>query len=289
MLMRATSRKATSTSLYALWWRRFFRNKLALCGLIFIAIMIVIGVLAPVLAPYRPDKIFYDAIRQPPSARFLFGTDEIGRDILSRLMYGIRVSFSIVFGSVALSLAIGATIGLISGFLGGWVDNLIMRIVDAMLSFPTLILALGIIAILGPNFINAIVAIAVSNVPDFARLVRGQVLTVRELDYIQAARAIGANNFRIMGRHLWPSVVGNVVVYAALKTSGALLAESSLAFLGLGVQPPTPTWGQMLAQSLSYMSFWWIGVFPGAAIFLSILALNFIGDGVRDALDARTR
>ncbi len=280
---------ARSSGVYAKAVRRFMRNRMAVAGLVFLAIVILAAVFAPWVAPYRPDEIFWSSIRQPPSAQFLLGTDEIGRDILSRLIYGARVSFTIVFGSIAIALALGAIIGLVSGFFGGVVDSIIMRIVDAMLAFPTLILALGIIAVLGPNLFNAMLAIAITNVPDFARLVRGQVLVIREQDFIQAARAMGASSIRIMARHLWPSVIGSVIIYASLRTSAALLAESSLAFLGLGVPPPTPTWGQMLSTSLSYMSSWWLGVFPGLAIFLAVLAFNFVGDGVRDALDARTK
>lgn len=278
-----------SNGMYSKALKRFFRHRLAVIGLVFLAIVILAGILAPWVAPHDPEEIFWDAVKQPPGGAYLLGTDEIGRDILSRLIFGVRVSFSIVFGSVAIALVLGATIGLVSGFIGGWVDSVIMRIIDGMLAFPTLILALGIIAVLGPNFFNAMLAIAITNVPDFARLVRGQVLVVREQDFIAAARSMGASNLRIMWKHLWPSVVGNVIVYASLRTSGALLAESSLAFLGLGVAPPTPTWGQMLATSLSYMGYWWMGVFPGLAIFLAVLAFNFVGDGVRDALDARTK
>jgi peptide/nickel transport system permease protein len=278
-----------SRGMYAKALRRFFRHKLAVIGLVFLVVVILAGIFAPFVAPHDPEEIFWDAVKQAPGGPYLLGTDEIGRDILSRLIFGVRVSFSIVFGSVAIALVLGATIGLISGFIGGWVDSVIMRIIDGMLAFPTLILALGIIAVLGPNFFNAMLAIAITNVPDFARLVRGQVLVVREQDFIAAARSMGASNVRIMWKHLWPSVVGNVIVYASLRTSGALLAESSLAFLGLGVAPPTPTWGQMLATSLSYMGYWWMGVFPGLAIFLAVLAFNFVGDGVRDALDARTK
>ncbi|HEY4200701.1 MAG TPA: ABC transporter permease [Devosiaceae bacterium] len=282
-------RPRASAGMYSKALRRFFKHRLAVAGLVFLGIVILAAIFAPLVAPHDPEEIFWDAVKMPPSAQYLLGTDEIGRDILSRLIYGGRVSFTIVFGSIAIALVVGATTGLISGFVGGWVDTVIMRIIDGMLAFPTLILALGIITVLGPNLFNAMLAIAITNVPDFARLVRGQVLLVREQDFIQAARAMGANNFRIMAFHLWPSVVGNVIVYASLRTSGALLSESSLAFLGLGVAPPTPTWGQMLATSLSYISYWWLGVFPGLAIFLAVLAFNFVGDGVRDALDARTR
>jgi peptide/nickel transport system permease protein len=275
--------------LYRKALRRFLRHRLALVALGFLMIVMLAAVFAPLVAPYDPEQVFWDAVRSPPSPEYWLGTDGIGRDILSRLIFGARVSLEIVFGSIAISLVAGSTIGLISGWIGGWIDDVIMRIVDGLFAFPTLILALAIIAVLGPNLMNATLAIGITNIPDFARLVRGQTLLVRELDFVQAARALGAGDLRIMLRHLWPSVVGNVVVYASLRTSGALLTESSLAFLGLGTAPPTPTWGQMLAASLSYINYWWMGVFPGLTIFLAVLAFNFVGDGVRDALDARTR
>jgi peptide/nickel transport system permease protein len=269
--------------------RRFLRQRLAVLGLAFLVLLILVAIFAPLVAPHDPDEVFWDAVRSPPSLHYWFGTDEVGRDILSRLIYGARVSLQVVFGAVAIGLVIGSSIGLFAGFIGGWVDDIIMRIIDGLQAFPALILALAIVAVLGPNLTNSMLAIGITNIPEFARLVRGQVLVVREQDYIQAARALGANNLRIMVFHLWPSVVGNVIVYASLRTAGALLTESSLAFLGLGAAPPTPTWGQMLATSLSYISYWWMGFFPGLAIFVAVLAFNFVGDGIRDALDARSR
>ena len=282
-------RSRASEGIYRNALRRFLRHRLAIAGGTFLLLVILAAVFAPLIAPHDPEEVFWDAIRSPPSSDFWLGTDGIGRDILSRLIFGARVSLEIVFGSIVISLFIGSAMGLISGYVGGWLDNLTMRVVDGLFAFPTLILALGIIAVLGPNLVNATLAIGITNIPDFARLVRGQTLLMREQDFVQAARALGAGNLRIMARHLWPSVVGNVIVYASLRTSGALLTESSLAFLGLGAAPPTPTWGQMLANSLSYINYWWMGVFPGLAIFLAILAFNFVGDGIRDALDARIR
>lgn len=256
-------------------------------GLAVIILIIVCAVFAPWLAPYDPSTINYDAMTAPPSGAHLLGTDEIGRDILSRLIYGARVSLQIVFVAIVLSLLVGGAIGLVSGYVGGYVDSIIMRIMDGLLAFPLLVLALGVIAVLGPDLINAIIALAVVNVPGFARLVRGQVLSIRERDFVQAARAIGAGDIRIMLGHIWPSVAGNVIVYASLRASTTLIAESSLAFLGLGAEPPTPTWGQMLATAMEYWSAWWMSTFPGMAIFFAALALNFLGDGLRDAMDVR--
>lgn len=245
------------------------------------------ALLAPVLAPHDPSEIFYDAILSPPSWNFPLGTDDLGRDILSRLLYGAQASLQVTFLSIAGAILIGSALGTLSGYAGGWVDNLIMRIVDGMLAFPMLVLALGIVSVLGPSLTNAMIAITIVNIPSFARLVRAQVLTVRELDFVTAARALGAGDIRIMLHHVWPSVVGNVIVYASLRASAALITESSLAFLGLGAQPPTPSWGQMLSTAMQYWDAWWMSVFPGVAIFVTVLALNFIGDGLRDALDSR--
>ncbi len=276
-----------SENRYLVMLRKLLRHKIGMTGLVIILVIIVCAALAPVLAPYDPAEIDYESMMTPPSWAHLLGTDEIGRDILSRLIYGAQVSLKVVFVSIFLSLVIGGAIGLVSGYAGGRTDNIIMRFMDALLAFPMLILALGIIAVLGPNLMNAILALAIVNVPGFARLVRGQTLSIRELDFVQAARSIGASDIRVMARHVWPSVAGNVIVYASLRASAVLIVESSLAFLGLGAEPPTPTWGQMLATSMEYWSAWWLSVFPGLAIFLAALALNFFGDGVRDVMDVR--
>jgi len=276
-----------SRSRFSVALRRFSRHRIGMFGLAVILVIVVCAIFAPWLAPYDPTKIDYGAMIASPSGTYLMGTDEIGRDILSRLIYGARVSLQIVSVAILLSLAIGGAIGLLSGYVGGVVDTVIMRIMDGLLAFPLLILALGVIAVLGPDLINAIIALAIVNVPGFARLVRGQVLSVRERDFVQAARAIGAGDLRIMLRHIWPSVAGNVIVYASLRASTTLIAESSLAFLGLGAEPPTPTWGQMLATAMEYWSAWWMSIFPGLAIFFAALAFNFLGDGIRDAMDVR--
>lgn len=280
-------KRERSENRYLVMLRKLLRHKIGMTGLVIILVIIFCAALAPVLAPYDPTEIDYESMLTPPSWAHPLGTDEIGRDILSRLIFGAQVSLKVVFVSVVLSLVIGGAIGLVSGYAGGRTDNIIMRFMDALLAFPMLILALGIIAVLGPSLMNAILALAIVNVPGFARLVRGQTLSVRELDFVQAARAIGASDIRIMVRHIWPSVAGNVIVYASLRASAVLIVESSLAFLGLGAEPPTPTWGQMLATSMEYWSAWWMSVFPGLAIFLAALALNFFGDGVRDVMDVR--
>ncbi len=268
-------------------WAKLRRHRLGMAGLVLLGLIVLCAIFAPLIAPYDPTEVYYEALMVPPSAEFWLGTDEIGRDILSRLIYGARVSLEVVIVSILIALAIGSFIGLVSGYVGGRVDSVIMRIMDGLLAFPLLVLALGIIAVLGPSLLNATIAIAVVNIPGFARLVRGQVLVVRELDFVQAARALGGGHLRIMLKHIWPNVAGNVIVYASLRASSALITESSLAFLGLGAEPPTPSWGQMLSTAMEYWDAWWMSVFPGLAIFIACLAFNFLGDGLRDALDAR--
>ena len=280
-------RETRSESRFVTAARRLLHHRAGMCGLTVILVIVICAAFAPWLAPYDPAEIDYDAMLAPPSWLHPLGTDEIGRDILSRVIFGARVSLQIVFVATVLSLLVGGAIGLASGYVGGRTDNVLMRLMDGLLAFPLLVLALGVIAVLGPDLINAIIALAVVNVPGFARLVRGQVLSVRERDFVQAARATGAGHLRIMVVHVWPSVAGNVIVYASLRASAVLITESSLAFLGLGATPPTPTWGQMLATAMEYWSAWWMSIFPGLAIFFAALAFNFFGDGLRDALDVR--
>ena len=281
--------KATppSQNMSVMFVRKLLQQKLAWIGLLICAVVILAAIFAEVLAPYDPSESHYEAILSAPSAQFWLGTDEIGRDILSRVIYGARVSIQVALVSIALAIVLGSMLGMIAGYFGGWVDHVVMRVMDGMLAFPMLVLALGIIAVLGPSLLNTTLAITIINVPSFARLVRAQVLVVRKLDFVLAARALGAGDLRIMLRHVWPSVVGNLIVYASLRASTAIITESSLSFLGLGAQPPTPSWGQMLSTAMQYWDAWWMSVFPGIAIFITVIALNFLGDSLRDTLDAR--
>lgn len=258
-------------------------------ALVVLALLLLAAALAPVLAPYDPAAVDYDAVLVPPNAAFWLGTDEIGRDILSRVLFGARVSLQVVLVSICAALLIGSSIGMVSGYLGGRVDTVIMRVMDGLMAFPVLVLALAIIAVLGPDLVNAMIALAIVNIPGFARLVRGEVLVQRELEYVHAARLLGASPGRVMLRHIWPNVSGNVIVYASLRASTALITESALSFLGLGVQPPTPSWGYMVAIGMEYSNAWWLSFFPGLAIFLTVLSLNFLGDALRDMLDPRLR
>jgi len=281
--------KATQASqnISVMFVRKLLQQKLAWIGLLICAAVILAAIFAEVLAPYDPSESHYEAILSAPSAQFWLGTDEIGRDILSRVIYGARVSIQVALVSIALAIVLGSMLGMIAGYFGGWIDHVVMRVMDGMLAFPMLVLALGIIAVLGPSLLNTTLAITIINVPSFARLVRAQVLVVRKLDFVLAARALGAGDLRIMLRHVWPSVVGNLIVYASLRASTAIITESSLSFLGLGAQPPTPSWGQMLSTAMQYWDAWWMSVFPGIAIFITVIALNFLGDSLRDTLDAR--
>jgi peptide/nickel transport system permease protein len=278
---------AAPVSLWARRWRAFRGHALGRVGLSLLVVLIALALLADILAPYDPNEIFYDHVLSPPGLQFWFGTDELGRDILSRILVGSRVSLQVVGAAVLVSLAAGTAIGLVSGYVGGRVDDVLMRIMDGLMAFPALVLALAIVAVLGPDLLNAMVAIAIVNIPGFARLARGETLVVREMDFVQAARTMGAGPVRVLARHIWPSVAGNMLVFASLKASASLITESALSFLGLGVQPPTPSWGYMLATGMQYGAAWWMSIFPGAAIFLAVLALNLCGDALRDAMDPK--
>ncbi len=264
-------------------------HRLGVIGLSICILVVLTALFAPWIAPYDPSVSDYDAILSPPSPSHLLGTDDLGRDILSRIIWGSQVSLQVSLVAVSGAIVIGSIVGMISGYAGRWIDDVIMRVIDAMLAFPTLILALGIVAVLGPTLVNAMIAITIVKIPNFARLVRAQVLSIKHLDFVTAARGLGASRARVMFRHIWPCVTGNVLVYGSLTASTALITESSLSFLGLGAQPPTPSWGAMLSSGMQYWDAWWMSVFPGFALFIVVIALNFVGDGLRDVLDARIK
>ncbi len=283
----AATAEPPSVGLYRLAGRRLLHHRLGRVGLVLLVLLVAAALGADFIAPYDPTVPDYGAMLDGPSWIHPFGTDDLGRDILSRTIFGARVSLEVISISVSTALVIGTAIGLATGYVGGWVDHVVMRCMDGLLAFPMLVLALAVIAVLGPDLSNAIIAISVVNVPGFVRLVRGQVLAVKQLDYVLAATALGAPDWRIVAYYVWPKIVGHVIVYASLRASAALVTESSLAFLGLGVQPPMPSWGSMLADSMQHWDAWWMSLFPGAAIFIAVLSLNVLGDGLRDALDAR--
>lgn len=268
--------------------RRLAQRRSAMLGLAVIVFFVLLALFAPWIAPHDPLATSWSAVRQAPSAQYLFGTDEIGRDVLSRVIWGTRASLLAGLVSVCISLALGVPVGLAAGYLGGWVDALISRIVDAMLACPFLILAIALAAFLGPSLTNAMIAIGISATPIFVRLTRAQVLAVKVEDYVEAARAIGNSHLRIALRHILPNVVAPLIVQATLAIAAAVIAEASLSFLGLGQQPPAPSWGSMLNTAKNYIdNAPWMSVWPGLSIFLLVLSFNLLGDGLRDAFDPR--
>jgi peptide/nickel transport system permease protein len=278
------------TSLTAIALHQFGRSHVGRVGAALVAAFLLLTAAAPVLAPYDPVATDFANVLTPPSARHPFGTDDIGRDILSRVIHGSRVSLQAGLFTVAVALLIGLPLGLAAGFFGGRVDDVLMRSLEAVLAFPTLVLALGITAILGPKLIHALFAIGIVFVPHFARLIRGQVLSVKENDFIAAARALGASDVRLVAWHVLPNCVAPLLVQSSFSISFAILTEAALSFLGLGTQPPTPSWGIMLSSGRGYLEQApWLGAFPGLAIFLTVLGFNMLGDGLRDCLDPRLR
>jgi peptide/nickel transport system permease protein len=270
-------------------WRRFRRNQLGMVGAIIVLLLIVMAVFAPQLAPRDPADQDLRARRTPPNAEYLLGADEFGRDILSRIIFGTRASLTVALASVALGLTLGSFLGALAGYLGGWVDGLVMRTMDLFLAFPYLLLAIIIVSALGPGILNTIVAIAVWTVPAFARVARSAVLQLKERDFVTAAISLGAKEARIMGVHLLPNFAATLVVYASLYLAYAILMESALSFLGLGVQPPTASWAGMIASGRNYVtSAPHIATIPGVAIAIAVLGFNLLGDGLRDALDPRS-
>ncbi len=270
--------------------RRLLQRKAAMAGLAVVLFFIVLAVFAPWIAPYDPVATSWSAVRKGPSAAHWFGTDELGRDVLSRVIWGTRASLMAGVVSVGITLLIGVPIGLAAGFLGGWVDALISRVTDAFLACPFLILAIAMAAFMGPSLTNAMIAIGVSATPIFVRLTRGQVLSVKVEDYVEAARAVGNPPWRIALQHVLPNVTAPLIVQSTLAIAAAVIAEASLSFLGLGQQPPAPSWGSMLNVAKNYMdNAPWMAIWPGLSIFLLVLAFNLLGDGLRDALDPRQR
>jgi len=270
--------------------RRFRRRPAAMLALVVIVLFVTIAVTAPLIAPYDPVATSWTAIRKAPSAAHWMGTDENGRDVLSRVIFGARASLLAGVVAVLIAAGIGVPAGLLAGFAGGWIDAVLSRIVDAMLACPFLILAIALTAFLGPDLTNAMIAIGVSTAPRFMRVARAATLEVAELEFVQAAWAAGASAWRVAVRHIAPNIVPPVLVQATLALAAAIIAEASLSFLGLGQQPPSPSWGSMLNAAQRFLTqAWWLAVFPGSAIFLCVLAFNLLGDGLRDALDPRGR
>ncbi len=271
-------------------FRRFIKNKNAVVGLIFILLLIICAIIPSVIAPYGIDEQDLANRLVAPSSDHLFGTDDYGRDIFSRVIYGARISLIIGIVSVSISSIVGTTLGSISGFYGGRIDNFIMRFIDIMLAIPNILLAMSIVAMLGNSFINLIIAIGIGTIPEFARIVRASILSEKEEEYVEAARSIGASDFRIITRHILPNCMAPIIVQATLSIAISILSAASLSFIGLGVAPPTPEWGSMLSAGRPYIrDYWFVVTFPGLGIVLSVLSFNLFGDGLRDALGPKLK
>ena len=295
-MITSSSRSATEAAPVAVTgstseWRRAVRylrkDVKVIVGCIVLGLLVSTALLAPILAPYDPNAQEFDLLL-PPSWQHVLGTDEFGRDLLSRLMAGARVSLVVGFAAVTLAVLASVPLGLISGYYGGWIDTVIMRYIDLQWAFPSLIIAVGLMAILGPGLGNVIIAVSLAYIDDFARIARGEVLALREEEYIVAARAAGGSDVRLILRHLLPNSLAPLIVQATVSISYAILAESTLSFLGLGVKITTPTWGLILSGARGFFTMaWWLAIFPGLAIMVTVLSINFLGDGLRDALDVK--
>lgn len=270
--------------------RRFLRHRVGMIGLTILVILVLLALFGPTLAPYAPNAMDFNAPFAPPSAAHLLGTDDFGRDTLSRVMYGARVSLLVGVIAVSIAATIGTTLGMLAGYGTRLVDELIMRSMDVLLAFPTILLAIAIMAILGKGVANAMIAIGVVYIPIFARIARGEVLAVKHEEFVLAARALGTNDFDILARHILPNILAPIIVETSLSLSFAILAEAALSFFGLGTQPPDPSWGRMLSEGRAFFNqSAWMGIFPGLAIMFSVMGFNFLGDGLRDSLDPRLR
>ncbi len=275
---------------FQLFWREIRKHPGAIIGAAMLTVIILAAVFAHVVSPYDPVKPDYSVRLEPPSRDHLFGTDTMGRDVLTRIIYGGRISLWVGIISVGIAATSGIVIGLASGFFGGWTDEVLMRIMDMIMSMPSILLSLTIIFTLGEGLVNVMIAIGVASIPSYARIVRGQVLAARETAYVEAARAAGAGNITIMFRHILPNVIAPVIVMATLGLAGAILSVAALGFLGLGISPPTPEWGVIISDGRARLyDAWWIATFPGLAIMFTVLATNLLGDGLRDSLDPRLR
>jgi peptide/nickel transport system permease protein len=272
------------------FWRRFFRDKLAIAGLLVVLVFFALSLLASAIAPYDPGRIDVDNILSPPSAKHLLGTDDLGRDVFSRMVYGAGISLKVGFVAVGIAIFIGIILGAISGYYGGLIDVIVMRLVDIMLCFPSFFLILSVIAFLEPSIFNIMAVIGLTSWMGITRLVRAEFLSLKERDFVLAERAIGAGAPRIIFMHILPNALAPVLVSSTLGIASAVLTESALSFLGIGVQPPTPSWGNMLTQGKEVLGVaWWMSVFPGIAILMTVLGYNLLGEGIRDAIDPRLK
>ncbi len=264
------------------------RDTKALLGTAVLLLLVIAAVFAPWVAPYDPNHVDFLSAMQAPSLAHPLGVDDLGRDLFSRLIYGTRISLFVGVSTVAIALLVGVVLGLLAGYYGGWLDMVIMRYIDLQWAFPNILIAVYLVAVFGTGLANVIVAISLAYIDDFARIARGMVLSIKEEQYIDAARTVGVSDWRIMWRHILPNAMAPIIVQATVSVSYAILAEATLSFLGLGVEADTPTWGLILAEGRSFISrLWWVGVFPGLFIMITVLSINFLGDALRDVLDVR--
>lgn len=271
-------------------WGRFKKNRLALFGMVLILLMILMVVLSPLIAPYGFDEQNYYEIFASPSLQHLCGTDNLGRDVFSRLLYGGRVSLTIGIISVGIGLLCGGLMGALAGYYGSKLDNTLMRIIDILMAIPSVILAISICAALGPGLVNTMIAVGVASIPNYARILRSSILSIKQQEYVEAARAIGASNARIISKHIVPNSLSGLIVQASMGVGRAIISAASMSFIGLGIAPPNPEWGAMLSAGRTYFrDYPHMVLFPGIAIFLAVLSMNLIGDGLRDALDPRLK
>ncbi|HWI66278.1 MAG TPA: oligopeptide ABC transporter permease [Symbiobacteriaceae bacterium] len=290
MSHEATVASTRPESLWTMARKRFLNNKLAMAGLLVMLIFIALALLAPWISPYDPARVDLLAAYQGPSRAHLLGTDNVGRDVFSRLLAGSRISLLVGFSVAAGTVIVGSLVGAIAGYVGGWVDTVLMRFIDVMFSFPSLFLNILVLAIFGSHFVYLILIMVFTSWMNVARLVRGQFLQLREMQYVEAARAIGVSRWEIMFNHLLRNATGPIIVSATLSVGGAIISESALSFLGLGIMPPQTSWGQMLSNAQEYILLSpSLALYPGICIFLTVLAINFVGDGIRDALDPRQK
>ena len=283
---------AKSPSVRTPWsefWRKFKKQHVAVVALVFVLVLVAVAIFAPWIAPYDAENFFdYDKLNDGPSWQHWLGVDPLGRDILSRILVGARISLAAGFFSVAIGGLIGTTLGLLAGYYEGWWDRIVMRISDVLFAFPGILLALGVVAILGSSMVNVVIAVAVYSVPAFARLVRGNTLVLKQMTYVEAVRSVGASDWTIIMRHILPGTISSIVVYFTMRLGTSIITAASLSFLGMGAQPPTPEWGAMLNEARADMvNAPHVALFPSIAIFLTVLAFNLLGDGLRDALDPK--
>jgi peptide/nickel transport system permease protein len=285
-----TVRAMPSQQHSAIVLRQLRRNRAAIAGAIILAVEIILAVGAPVFAPYNPLEQDFSVALAAPTRAHLFGTDDVGRDLLSRVIHGARISLSVGLIAVGIGSVAGVILGVVAGFYGGLIDTALLRCMDVLLAFPGILLALAVVAVLGPGLYNVMIAVGIGGIPAYTRLARASTLSVRERDYVLAARATGCPNGRIMGRYILPNVIPPVIVLATLGIAGAILTAAGLSFIGVGAQPPSPEWGAMLSLGRQYLQrAWWVTFFPGLAIMLTVLSVNMVGDACRDALDPKLR